>query len=286
MEVIRETEAMRELLNKYRNSGEDIALVPTMGNLHQGHLSLVDIANNQAAISLATIFVNPLQFGPDEDLEAYPRTLDSDLDKLKSHDCNCVFVPSVDEIYGSTITAQTLVSVPEISEHYCGESRPGHFDGVATVVTKLFNITQPDKAIFGLKDYQQFLVIKKMVDDLKMPIEIMGGEIVREASGLAMSSRNNYLNDEKRERASSLFKTLQETVQAIQSGSSDFRQLETTAKQKLEASGLRPDYFSISQAQTLVPASTHDKSLAILAAAFLGKTRLIDNVRFDLDPPS
>ncbi len=286
MEVFKESASLRKYLQEHRTQSREISLVPTMGNLHRGHLSLIEIANHSADVSLASIFVNPLQFGPDEDLDAYPRTLDSDLEQLEGHGCNCVFVPSVNEIYGSSMSAQTLVSVPGISEKYCGASRPGHFDGVATVVTKLFNITQPNKAVFGLKDYQQFLVIRKLVEDLKLPIEILGGEIVREASGLAMSSRNNYLDDAEKETASSLNKVLQQSVQSIKNGNADYRQLEAEAIENLKSAGIRPDYFGICHATTLAPATSIDKSLAILAAGFMGKTRLIDNVRFETDVPS
>ena len=279
METFTQASTLRNHLGKLKRQGKRVALVPTMGNLHEGHLSLIDLARSKSDVVVATIFVNPLQFGPAEDLDAYPRTLDRDIERLDSRRCDCVFTPSVAEIYGDSLNAQTIVKVPGISEGFCGSSRPGHFEGVATVVTRLFNIAQPDLAVFGLKDYQQFLVIRKMVRDLLMPVEILGGEIVRERNGLALSSRNGYLDSLQREQAAAIYRSLQLVAAELQEGNQDNTALEAKGREILEQAGLRPDYYAICNADTLEPAQAHDTNLVILVAAFLGTTRLIDNLR-------
>ena len=272
--------ALRAEIRKQRATGRRIGLVPTMGNLHAGHLKLVEQAKQQCDWVVSSIFVNPMQFGPGEDLDAYPRTLEQDIVALEKQGCHCLFHPDANTIYPHGLQKQTVVSVPELGMAYCGKSRPGHFDGVTTVVSKLFNICQPDIAFFGLKDYQQFLIIRKMVDDLMFPIEMVGVETVREPDGLAMSSRNNYLTVEQRRCAPALFRTLQETRARIESGDRDFPTLEQAARDHLSEAGLKPDYFAICHANTLQPAQPEDDELAILAAAFLGSTRIIDNTRF------
>ena len=271
---------LRKLLKSVRQEGKSIGLVPTMGNLHAGHIELIKQAKSKTDFLVCSIFVNPLQFGVNEDLGSYPRTLTEDSQKLELENCDCLFAPSVDEIYGATLEAHTLVQVPELTENFCGRSRPGHFDGVATVVLKLFNIVQPDIAFFGLKDYQQFLLIQKFTEDLSLDIELVGVETQREPSGLALSSRNNYLNDEQRQSAAFIYRALRDSAEQINSGNLDFPALEKAAQLALQAHGLKPDYVSICNARTLRPATAEDRQLVILAAAFIGPTRLIDNIRW------
>ena len=282
MQIFETRGDLQKTLADSRQSGELIGLVPTMGNLHEGHLALVDAARNQCQYVLATIFVNPLQFGPGEDLDNYPRTLESDYELLASRHCDGVFVPAVSEMYPNGIGNQTLVSVPTLSSHHCGLSRPGHFDGVCTIVSKLFNLTMPDMAFFGEKDYQQLLIIKKMTSDLCMPIKVIGVPTQRTASGLAMSSRNNYLEDHQLDIAANLQRSLKMTAEKLQQGENNLPALELVATEFLTTAGLKVDYFNISNAMTLEPASSQDKDLVILAAAFIGKTRLIDNITVQL----
>lgn len=282
MQLLTETQELRNLVAEQRRNNRSIGLVPTMGNLHAGHLKLVTEARAQCDFVISTVFVNPLQFGPGEDLDAYPRTLDADRDLLERQGCDVLFAPSVAEIYGSDLENQTTIHVPQVSENYCGSSRPGHFDGVATVVCKLFNLTGPDAAFFGLKDYQQFLVIRKLVADLAIPIRIEGVETVRESSGLAMSSRNGYLSSEQKHSAASIYQNLQTTATALREGERDYKQLEQSAKQNLKEAGLKPDYYAICNAETLQAVQPEDKNLVILAAAFIGPSRLIDNLRLKL----
>lgn len=279
MEFISDSATLREYVTASKSDGQRLGLAPTMGNLHAGHLALVDAAKRDCDVVIASIFVNPLQFGPGEDLEAYPRTLEEDKALLASHQCSALFAPSIEDIYGSDPAQQTLIHVPGVSEGYCGNSRPGHFDGVATVVCKLLNLASPDIAYFGLKDYQQFLVIRKMAEDLALPVSIQGIEIVREANGLAMSSRNNYLSAEQRESAAVIFQTLQQSKEELLSGYAEMAELENLAKSRLERAGLRPDYFAIRRAADLQEANAEDRDLVILAAAWLGPARLIDNLR-------
>ena len=256
-----------------------LGFVPTMGNLHAGHLSLVSRARGEHDLVVVSIFVNPLQFGANEDLDSYPRTLDADTAALIAAGCDFLFLPSAAELYGDDMQASTRVQVPELGTHYCGASRPGHFDGVTTVVTKLFNIVQPDAAYFGLKDYQQFSIIRKMVDDLALPVSVHGIETAREASGLALSSRNGYLSAEQKAVAPLLYQTIKGIGDALAAGDQDFKRLIQAGKQQLQDSGLQPDYLAIANSATLRPATQEDSHLVILAAAFLGSTRLIDNLR-------
>jgi len=271
---------LRQILKTARSQGKSIALVPTMGNLHEGHLQLVRQARDRYDFLVCSIFVNPLQFGENEDLAAYPRTLEADRESLRSENCDCLFLPSVKEIYGDGLEQQTSIQVPGLTENFCGSSRPGHFEGVATVVTKLFNIVQPDAAFFGLKDYQQFLVIRKLTQDLALEVAIHGIETYREESGLAMSSRNNYLSQEQREQAANLYRCLQSCAEQIQQGKLEFQKLEKAAKKELKQASLEPDYFQICDAESLQAASTDTAHIAILGAVFVGKSRLIDNIRF------
>ncbi|MBQ4813634.1 pantoate--beta-alanine ligase [Pseudoalteromonas luteoviolacea] len=279
MQSITEIKSLRSQIKAWRQQGHSIAFVPTMGNLHQGHFSLVEKAKTLADKVVVSIFVNPMQFGQNEDLDNYPRTLAQDKQGLAELETDIVFTPSVETIYPNGLDTQSFVDVPGVSEGYCGGSRAGHFRGVATVVTKLFNLVQPDFACFGEKDYQQLQVIKTMVHDLSMPIEVIGVPTQREVSGLAMSSRNGYLSDQEKDVAKVLYTVLSNAANALKSGERDFKQIEQDAKSQLESAGLKPDYFSVAHRSTLKPAIKEDDEFVILAAAFLGKVRLIDNIQ-------
>ncbi|KPW33165.1 Pantothenate synthetase [Pseudomonas amygdali pv. mellea] len=278
MNTVKTVQELRAAVARARSEGKRIALTPTMGNLHSGHAALVAKAAQRADFVVATIFVNPLQFGPNEDLATYPRTLAADQEKLLQAGCNLLFTPSVEEMYPHGMADQTLVSVPHLSQGLCGASRPGHFEGVATVVSKLFNMVQPDLAIFGEKDFQQLAVIRAMVRDLNMPIQIIGEPTVRADDGLALSSRNGYLNEAQRAAAPALYQAIRQTADAISAGEQDFNALLTSKKQQLEAAGFRIDYLEIRDATSLRPTTAETRDVVILAAAFLGKTRLIDNL--------
>ncbi len=278
MLLVNKVEELRQRVAEWKRSGDKVAFVPTMGNLHAGHINLVEAARQQADRTVVSIFVNPMQFGQGEDFDAYPRTLEDDRTKLEAVGTDLIFAPEATTIYPEGTRQQTRVEVPEISDILCGASRPGHFVGVATIVCKLFNLVQPDFAIFGEKDYQQLMVIRHMVEDLAMPVEIIGKPTVREADGLAMSSRNGYLNREERERAPALYRTMQDTALALKSGRSDYMELERRAIEALEIAGFRPDYFVIRDAGNLQSPQEKSAELVILAAAFLGTTRLIDNL--------
>jgi pantoate--beta-alanine ligase len=274
---------LRAALSTDRQSGKRIAFVPTMGNLHSGHISLVERAKEVADIVVVSIFVNPLQFGVNEDLASYPRTLDADKAKLVDAGTSYLFYPEVDEMYPQGMSLQTQVSVPGITELHCGASRPGHFTGVATVVSKLFNMVQPDIALFGQKDFQQLAVIRKMVDDMCIPIDIIGVPTARASDGLALSSRNGYLSKEQRAVAPQLYQCLQDCVKRITNGDHDFIAIEDMARKTLMENGFKPDYFTISDSSSLEAANLNSKELVILAAASLGNTRLIDNVTLPLN---
>ncbi|MCH8538877.1 MAG: pantoate--beta-alanine ligase [Alkalimonas sp.] len=278
MKIVNSIDSLRAEMTRWRKAGERIAFVPTMGNLHQGHLRLVEVAHQHADRVIASIFVNPMQFGANEDLDSYPRTLQADCDALQQLRTDAVFTPTPDIIYPRGLAQQTFVEVPELGDHHCGASRPGHFRGVATVVCKLFNLVQPDVACFGQKDYQQLAIIRQMVADLSFPIEIIGVPTERAADGLALSSRNGYLSAEQRAIAPKLQQVLQQIKQQIQQSDTDFRQLESEAKAQLSAAGLRPDYLNISDRGTLQPADSRQQALVILAAAWLGNTKLLDNL--------
>lgn len=281
MNTVKTVRELRAAIARARSEGKRIGLVPTMGNLHSGHAALVTKAAQRADFVVASIFVNPMQFGPNEDLATYPRTLAADQEKLLEAGCHLLFTPNVEEMYPHGMADQTTVSVPVISEGLCGASRPGHFDGVSTVVSKLFNMVQPDLAVFGEKDFQQLAVIRALVRDLNMPIQIIGEPTVRADDGLALSSRNGYLTEEQRATAPALYKVIQHIGAAVDSGDKDFVALLDTGKRQLEAAGFRPDYLEIREATSLRPATGQDSDLVILAAAFLGKTRLIDNLHLN-----
>lgn len=269
-------------LRSWRKQVKRVALVPTMGNLHAGHLALVRTAKAHADAVVVSIFVNRIQFGVGEDFELYPRTLAEDVEKLTEAGADVVFAPSETELYPNG-TQQYFVEPPAIQNELCGRSRPGHFRGVATIVTKLFNIVQPDVACFGKKDYQQLAVIKGMVQDLNMDIDIIPVEIERADSGLALSSRNGYLTSEQREQAAQLSAQLRTMAEAMRRGNRQFAALENSAATYLQQHGWQVDYIEVRHAQTLTKAQISDKNLVIVAAAILGTTRLIDNLEVQLE---
>lgn len=281
MKTVQDIQSLRAQIKAWHLEGLKVAFVPTMGNLHAGHISLVDEAHKHADKVVASIFVNPMQFGANEDIDKYPRTLTADQDKLVAAGTDLLFTPTPEIIYPKGLDKQSFVEVPNVSDGYCGESRPGHFRGVATVVCKLFNLVQPDVACFGLKDYQQVQVIQTMVEDLSMPIEIIPVNTIRESSGLALSSRNGYLSEEELKTAPALFQNIQWLAEAIKE-STDFIGLAKQAEKYINNAGMKTDYIHICHARTLQPASEDDKELVILAAAHCGKARLIDNLQVKL----
>ncbi|NLO79991.1 MAG: pantoate--beta-alanine ligase [Xanthomonadaceae bacterium] len=282
MDILHRIEDVRTQVRQWRGERLRIGLVPTMGNLHQGHLQLVKAAQDEADRGIVSIFVNPTQFGVGEDYETYPRTLDEDCAKLRTLGVDVVFAPSVAAMYPDGPELRTRVSVPELANTLCGAWREGHFDGVATVVSKLFNIVGPDVAAFGKKDYQQLRVIERMVRDLNFPVRILPVETLREESGLAMSSRNGYLTVEEKGRAAVLYQTLCEARERLLRGE-PFAEVEVWGRDRLNASGFRTDYFSVRRAEDLKEPTTKDTELVVLAAAWLGKARLIDNVELSLN---
>ena len=283
METVLNTATAREIVAAWRRNGEKIAFVPTMGNLHDGHMSLLEHARGIAERTVVSIFVNPIQFGKGEDYAKYPSTLSSDQTKLNKSGLDMLFVPNLDELYPAGIEEDTRVTVPRLSNILCGEFRPGHFSGVATVVTKLFFSVLPDYALFGEKDFQQLLVIQRLVDDLCIPIKVIGQPIVREEDGLAMSSRNSYLTADERARAPIIYQTLLAAEREVRAASSTFRDIEASCLARLRSDGFKPEYFSIRRAGDLAEAQAGDTSLAILTASWLGNARLIDNIQIELD---
>lgn len=277
MQTFAEISALREQIKQHKRDGRKVAFVPTMGNLHEGHLTLVRKARENADIVVVSIFVNPMQFDRADDLNNYPRTLDDDLSKLTAEGVDLVFTPTPEIIYPLGIENQTTVEVPVLSNILEGASRPGHFRGVATVVTKLFNIVQPDVACFGEKDFQQLAIIRKMTEDLALDIEIIGVPTVREMDGLAMSSRNGLLTIDERQRAPVLARTMRWISSAIRGGRDDYASVIEDASDQLRAAGLHPDEIFIRDARTLQVVSAETTQIVILMSAFLGKARLIDN---------
>ena len=282
MQLIKDISELREIRRTWQSSAKVIAFVPTMGNLHQGHLNLVREAKKQADIVVVSIFVNPLQFGPDEDLDAYPRTLEKDSYLLEDLGVDALFMPTTNDIYARGLEQQTFVEVPGLSYMICGASRPGHFRGVATIVCKLFNMVQPNLAFFGEKDFQQLQVIKAMVTDLSMNLKVFGVTTTREDDGLAMSSRNQYLKGVERKLAPTLYEKMHELVDEIHAGRRDFSRLTQEYKLQLANLGFNPDYLEIRNVENLLQPGHEDQHLVLLAAAFLGKTRLIDNLQIRL----
>lgn len=273
---------LREALSDWRAAGEGIALVPTMGNLHEGHLQLVDRARELADRVVVSLFVNPTQFGPGEDLASYPRTLDDDRAALEARATDLLFVPDEAVVYPHG-RDNCVVSVPGLSDMLCGASRPGHFDGVATVVSKLLNLVAPDVAVFGEKDYQQLMIIRHMVADLFMPVAIEGVPTCREVDGLAMSSRNRYLDEDERRSAPALYRALQIVARDLKAGRTDYEALAGEARKYLSDQGFKPDYVEVRRSDDLALPSPSDRALVVLGAARLGKARLIDNLRVSLE---
>jgi pantoate--beta-alanine ligase len=282
MQIANTIDAVREQLSQWRQRRQTIAFVPTMGNLHDGHLQLVKQARGLAEKVVVSIFVNPLQFGEGEDFATYPRTLADDSDKLANEGVDLLFAPELAEIYPGGLDIATRVTVPGLSDILCGASRPGHFAGVATIVNKLFNIVQSDTAIFGEKDYQQLAVIKRMVADLAIPMEVIGAAIVREPSGLAMSSRNAYLTEEERQTAPLLYRCLSQACDRIIASESDYPAICEEFTNYLNKNGFNVEYFEIRRQGDLEIPGLDDTSLVILVAARLGSTRLIDNIQLSL----
>lgn len=282
--VFEDRDALAAQRRRWREAGERVALVPTMGNLHEGHLGLIAFAKQRADRVLATIFVNPSQFGAGEDFERYPRTLPEDLAALARVDCDGVFVPAVNAIYPDGLPPRTRVTPGPLADDLCGAHRRGHFEGVATVVLRLFNLTQPDLAIFGEKDFQQLLIIRQMAADLALPLEILGAPIARDARGLALSSRNGYLSEQDRMRAAALQQTLQRVVAKAQTSTQppDWPAVCGQAEHALEALGFVVDYLTVRRQADLLRPSAEDRALVALVAAKLGTTRLIDNLCFQL----
>lgn len=270
---------IRLLISSWKQQGLKVAFVPTMGNLHHGHIELVKTAQQQSDKVIVSIFVNPTQFGANEDFSSYPRTLAADCELLAAAQCDAVFAPSAQEMYPDGRSQATIVSVSGSHDILCGKSRPGHFDGVATVVSKLFNIVQADKAFFGEKDYQQLAVIRRFSAELCFPIEIIGVPTVRAEDGLALSSRNGYLSPDERQKAPIIYQTLKQLKNAICSGQQDYSSLTAAARLHLQKCGFEPDYIEV-LSQDLSTATTDTKDFVILVAAKLGKTRLIDNLAF------
>lgn len=282
MDVICSVDALSEALSNV-DRDESLALVPTMGNLHAGHLALVAKARELADRVVVSIFVNPMQFGANEDLDAYPRTLQQDIEKLQRAGADLLFSPTVSEIYPGGVEQHTQVRIPTLTDILCGASRPGHFDGVTTIVCKLFNLVGPDVALFGEKDLQQLQVIRKMTTDLCIPVEVLGVPIVRDEDGLALSSRNQYLSAQERSLAVAIPKLLNELARDIRDGSRDFSALCASSMQTLTAQGLAVDYLEVRRARDLQLPSPADSEVAILVAAKIGSTRLIDNVIVNLN---
>ena len=279
METVTTIAAVRQHVRRWRGEGRRVAFVPTMGNLHPGHVSLIEMARSHGDRFVASIFVNPMQFGPNEDFAHYPRTPTQDARMLADAGCDLMFMPDVAEIYPNGSERATRVDVPGLSSILDGEFRPGHFEGVATVVAKLFHIVEPDVAVFGDKDFQQLTIIRRMVADLCMPVTIVAAPTVRDPDGLAMSSRNQYLTDEERHKAPLIHQLLLAAVARLQAGDRDFPGIERTALQALVASAFRPDYFSVRRADDLSTPQIDTQHLVVLVAARLGRARLIDNLQ-------
>jgi len=276
VETVRDLQAE---IRKARAEGKRIGFVPTMGNLHEGHMMLIDQASEECDFVVCSIFINPLQFNDIDDLGRYPRTFSADSEHLKDRDCDLLFYPSIDEMYPDGQDQQSKLHVPVVSEGLCGDSRPGHFDGMATVVMKLFHMVAPDASFFGEKDFQQLAVIRKMVRDLNLPFDVIGVETCREESGLAMSSRNNYLSEEEKAQAANIYRILTEITQAISEGNRNFEALCKQGNEELASLGFEPDYLEVRNAADLAKATDEHNELVVLVAAILGKARLIDNLR-------
>jgi pantoate--beta-alanine ligase len=279
METVTTIAAVRQHVRRWRGEGLRVAFVPTMGNLHPGHVSLIEMARSHGDRFVASIFVNPMQFGPNEDFAHYPRTPTQDARMLADAGCDLMFMPDVAEIYPHGSERATRVEVPGLSNILDGEFRPGHFEGVATVVAKLFHIVEPDVAVFGEKDFQQLTIIRRLVADLCMPITIIAAPTVRDPDGLAMSSRNQYLTDQERKKAPVIHQLLLAATERLRAGDRDFAGIERNGLQALEAGGFRPDYFAVRVANDLSIPDPSTRHLVIVVAARLGRARLIDNLQ-------
>jgi pantoate--beta-alanine ligase len=284
---VQRVSSLRAAVSAARKDKKTIGFVPTMGNLHQGHLELVKIAKRHSEYVVVSIYVNPTQFGPNEDFQNYPSTIDEDARQLAELGVDTLFLPDVDTIYPGGLEGQTVVYVPKMGDLYCGQNRPEHFYGVTTVVSRLFNMVQPDVAVFGKKDYQQLSIIKRMVEDLAFPIQVVGVDTVRSEDGLALSSRNGYLKSKELQAAAALQQELQTLAAKLSENYSvrskkQIAELEKDAKQNLKKSGFKPQYITVCRKHDLLPAKKGDTDLVILAAAVLGKTRLIDNLELTL----
>jgi pantoate--beta-alanine ligase len=273
---------IRQYAQHWKDNAQSIAFIPTMGNLHQGHLSLIEKGQSLCDRTICSIFVNPMQFGPNEDFNHYPRTLTRDIQQLESIGCDLVYMPTASELYPNGLHQISQILVTDLTESYEAAHRPGHFTGVATIVLKLFNIVKPNISVFGKKDYQQYQVIRKMVRDLDLDVEIIGQETTRETSGLATSSRNQYLTKTEKLQAALIQQTLKDTAEEIKAGSRNFELLQQQATNQLNEAGFDTDYFFICNADTLKPATQIDRKLVILVTAKLGETRLLDNIEIDL----
>lgn len=282
MQIFHHVSSVREALARERAKGRTIGFVPTMGNLHQAHIELVKIARANCDVVVVSIFVNPLQFGLNEDWDKYPRSYEADVARLMEAECDYLFYPDETEIYPNGMAEQTRVVVPTMTDVLCGASRPGHFEGVTTVVSKLFNIVQPDAAVFGIKDFQQLAVIRRMVEDLCIPVKIIGGEIFRESDGLAMSSRNGYITPDERPKVNQLYTTLNWVREEILNGARNFLALEAAAVAQIEEVGFKVDYVSICNSKTLEPAAHDDHDITVLGAMYTAAARVIDNVSLSL----
>jgi pantoate--beta-alanine ligase len=273
---------LRQYVQHWKDHGQSIAFIPTMGNLHAGHMSLIEKGQSLCDRSLCSIFVNPMQFGPNEDFNHYPRTLDSDIQQLEAIGCDLVYLPTASELYPEGLERISQVQVTDLTDHYEGAHRPGHFTGVATVVLKLFNIVKPDVSVFGKKDYQQYRVISKMVADLNLDVQIIGQETTREESGLAISSRNQYLDAEQTRKAALINQLLHDSARQISEGERDFGAVQARAVSRLDEAGFKTDYFVVCNAETLLPASAEDRDLVILVTTGLDSTRLLDNIEISM----
>ena len=281
MQIFHTIQGLREFLVKARQQGKRIGFVPTMGNLHEAHIELIKRARETSDVVVCSIFVNGLQFGLNEDWDKYPRTFDADCTKLRDAGCDMLFHPDDNEMYPNGQDSQTRVICSTMTDVLCGASRPGHFEGVTTVVTKLFNIVQPDEAVFGAKDFQQLAVIHRMVEDLCVSVEIIEAPIHREPDGLAMSSRNGFLNEDERPKANQLHKSLNWIAQQIGAGQRDFLSLEEEAKQQIKAAGFETDYITVCNSKTLEMAAVDDEHITVLGAMYTSSARLIDNITLD-----
>jgi pantoate--beta-alanine ligase len=282
LEIVTGVDELRARVAQWRARGARIAFVPTMGNLHEGHMSLISRARSVSGRIVASVFVNPLQFGPDEDYQEYPRTLDVDAAMLERAGVHLLFAPSVAEMYPLGEEAATRVVVPLLSDMLCGAHRPGHFGGMATVVCKLLNMVGADDAVFGEKDYQQLMIVRRMVEDLRIPTRVLSAPTFRETDGLAMSSRNRYLTADERRRAPAVYRALVAAADALRAGRRDYAAIGAEGTRTLETGGFRPNYFEVRQAHDLQPPQPGCRNFVVLAAAWLGKARLIDNVQVDL----